>query len=236
MLPNQCYQTFCQSDETDAQSSLINNTLNGIIGVEFIGAYPQTAHQQWELLDKSCFLELEAFIQLLRCHFQHLIEFGKELSDTCFFIFYIHAFNSQTHNIDSGERKITTTNGGLWTETVFEHTCTTSHSSHLVDIALGVVGTPLTVLIIRGIKIQEIGEETTSRYLTGQLIEVVIRILRQIINASLLLPYLNGENGCLSVTHSLIGGKQNFSHNATSFGRSISTIVDRREHHLITTA
>ena len=76
-----------------------------------------------------------------------------------------------------------------------------------MDIALRIIGTPLTILIKAGIKIQEVREETTSRYLTSQLVEIEVTILRQIVYATLFLPNLDGKDGRLATSYTLVSRK-----------------------------
>ena len=104
-----------------------------------------------------------------------------------------------------------------------------------MHVALGIVGTPVAVLIKGGIQVQEIREESASCYLAGQLIQVEVAILGQVVHATLLFPDLNGEDGCLAITHTLVGAQQNLAHYATALGTGIGTVVDTREHHLVTT-
>ena len=104
-----------------------------------------------------------------------------------------------------------------------------------MDIAFGVVSTPFSILIIGGIQIQEVGEEPACRHLTSQLIEVKVTVFWQIVHATLLFPYLDGEDSRFAITHTFVSGKQDFAHDATTFCTRIRTIVDTGEHHLVTT-
>ena len=236
MLTRKRYQALCQSNETDTQCTLIDHTLYRIVGTEFVGTDPQTLHQQGELLGKGRLLELEAVIELLGSQFKHVVEFGKEHIDTFLLILFLTTLEGQFHDVNGRERQVTTTDTGLRSEAVLEHTGTTTHRGHLMDIALRIVSTPLTILIIRGIEVQEVGEETTRRHLTSQLIEIEVTILRQVVHTTFLLPDLNGEDGGLTIAHTLIGRKQDLTHDATALCTCICTIVDRREHHLVTTS
>ena len=229
------HQTFSQTYETYTQRTLINDTLDGIHRSQFLGTDPKTLHQQRELLGEGRLLELETIVELFGCHFEHIIEFGKEHIDALLLVLLIHTLYGKLHNVDGGEGEVTTSDGSLGSETILEHTCTTTHRGHLVYIALRVVSTPLAILIIRSIEVQEVGEESTCRHLTSQLIQVEVTILGQIVHTTLLLPNLNGEDSSLASTHALISRKQDLTHDATSLGRGIGTVVNGGEHHLVTT-
>ena len=56
MLTGECNQCLGQSDETDAQCSLIDNALDGIHWLQLVGTNPQVLHQQWELLAAALFV------------------------------------------------------------------------------------------------------------------------------------------------------------------------------------
>ena len=94
-------------------------------------------------------------------------------------------------------------------------------------ITFRIVSPPLTILIERSIEVQEVREETASRHLTSQLIEVKVTILRQVVHPTLFLPDLDGEDGCFTIAHTLIGREQYLTHDATPLSTCISTIVDR---------
>ena len=91
------------------------------------------------------------------------------------------------------------------------------------------------MMIERSIEIEEVREETTCRYLTSQLIEVVVRVTWQVVDTTLLFPDLDWEDSCSMVAHTLVSRMQEFTHHTTSFSRCVGTIVDRREYHLIST-
>ena len=93
-------KTFCQADETNTKGALVDDALDSIIRIQFVCTNPKTLHQQWELFNKSGFLELITLIELLSSYFQLFIEFCKELGDTSLLIFHIHTFDGNTHDID----------------------------------------------------------------------------------------------------------------------------------------
>ena len=155
-----------------------------------------------------------------------MVELGEEHIDTLLLILFLTTLERQFHDVNGRERQVTTTDTGLRSETVLKHTGTATHCSHLMDISFRIVSTPLTVLIIRSIQVQEVGEETTRRHLTSQLIEVEVTILRQVVHATLLLPDLNGEDGGLAIAHALIGREQDLTHDTTALSTGIRTIVD----------
>ena len=164
-----------------------------------------------------------------------MVEFGEEHADALLLIWLVHALDGEFHDVDGSEGEVASPDGGLGPEAVLEDTGTAAHRSHLVDITLGIVGTPLAVLVVGGVEVQEVGEETAGRHLTGQLVKVEVTILGQVVHPTLLLPDLDGEDGGLATAHALVGGEQDLAHDATALCRGIRTVVDGREHHLITT-
>ena len=248
VLTNESHKALCQSNEADTQRTLIDDALDGIGRSQFLCTYPEALHQQRELLGESCLLELITVVELLGSHLEHVVELGKEQCDALLFhiiaqhftfhfstFHFQHALDGELHDVDGGKRQVTTPDTRPWTETVLEHTCTTAHRSHLVEVALRIIGFPVTILIKGGVEIQEVREESASSHLTGQLIEVEVTILGQIVHATLLLPYLDGEDGCLTTTHALVGREEDLAHHAAPFRARIRTIINRGEHHLITT-
>ena len=151
VLTSQSHQTLSQSDEAYTERTLIDHTLNRIVGSQFIGTDPETLHQQGELLGKGRLLELETVVELLGSHFKHVIELGKEHIDSLLLILFLTALEGQFHDINRRERQVSTSDTGLRSETVLKHTGTTTHRSHLMHIPLRIVGTPLTVLVVGGL-------------------------------------------------------------------------------------
>ena len=103
VLACQGYKTFCQSDEADAERALVDDTLNGVVGLQFVGTDPQTLHQQWELFGEGCLLELETVIELACSDIEHSVKFLEELVDALLLVLDFHAFDSQSHNVDGRE-------------------------------------------------------------------------------------------------------------------------------------
>ena len=102
-----------------------------------------------------------------------------------------------------------------------------------MEIALGVVGTPVAVLVKGGVEVQEVGEEAARRHLAGQLVEVEVAVFGQVVHATFLLPYLYGEDGRLATADALVGGEQYLAHDAAALGARVRTIINRGEHHLV---
>ena len=105
-----------------------------------------------------------------------------------------------------------------------------------MQVTLRIICPPLLALVEGSIQVQEIGEETTSCHFASQLIQVVVSIGRQVADTPFLLPDLYREDGCLAIAHPLIGTLQQLTDDATPLGRSVRTIIDRAEYHLIATA
>ena len=227
MLARQGYQALCQSDEADAECSLVDDALYSVRRLQLVSTDPETLHQQRELLGKGRLLELETVVKLLGCDLQHVIELREEHVDTLLLIGLTHALDGELDDVDGRKREITTSDRGLRTEAVLIHTCTTAHRSHLMDVALRIVSTPVSILVERGVEVQEVREEPSGSHLASQLVEVEVTVFRQIVHTALLLPDLDGEDGCLTTTDALIGREQDLAHHATSLGTRIRTVVDR---------
>ena len=176
-----------------------------------------------------------AVVQLLGCHFQHVVELGKELSNALLLILNAHTFDGQLHDVDGRKTEVAASDAGLRAKTVLEDASATAHRGHLMQIALRVVGAPVSILVERGVEVQEVGEESSGRHLASQLVEVEVAVFGQVVHATLLLPYLNGEDSRLTIAYAFVGGEQNLAHNATSFRARVRTIINRREDHLVAT-
>ena len=165
-----------------------------------------------------------------------MVELGKEHVNALLLVLLLAALQRQLYYIDSREAQVSATNAGALAKAVLEHSGAASHCCHLVNISLGVVGLPVGILIERCVQIQEVREESASRNLAGQLVEVEVAVLGQIVHTALLLPNLYWEDGSLAVAHTLVGAQQNLAHNAATLGTGVGSVVNAREHHLITTA
>ena len=234
VLADQCDQRLCQSYESDCERSLVDDALNGIVRAKLFRAEPQSVHQERELLLESGLLEVEAIIKLLGRNVQCPIEPAHKCCYTLFLVLDVHTFYGQSHDVYRGEAEVTAANGRAWAELIVEHSRTASHRSHFVDIALRVVCLPIRVLIKCGIQIQEVREEPACSHLAGELVQVVVRVFRKVAYATLLLPYLNREDGRRAITYALVCSVENLPDDATSLGRSIGTIVNGAEYHLVT--
>ena len=226
VLADERLEALCQSDESDTQSSVVDNALYGVGRVQLVSAHPEILHQQWELLCHGSLLELEALVQLLGSDIQQVVELGKEHVDALLLVLDAHALDGELHDVDGREAQVATCDAGLLAPAVLEYAGTATHGSNLPLVALRVVSSPLLVLVECSIQVQEVREETAGCHLACKLVEVVVSVLRQIVYASLLLPYLDREDGCLAVAHAVVGAEQYFAHDAATLGTGICTIVD----------
>ena len=160
VLADERLEAFRQSDKADAERALVDDAFDRVLGLEVVGINPEILHEQRELLCHGGFLELETLVELACCHLKHIVQLGEESVDTLFLITDAHTFDGHANDIDRGETQVTARHAGLWSETIFKHTCAAAHSGHLPAIAFGIVGTPRGVLIESGIEIEEVGEET----------------------------------------------------------------------------
>ena len=235
VLAHEGNQTFSQTDETDAESALVDHALDGVVRLEFGSTVPQLCHEQRELLHHSGFLELEALVELLGSHFESLVEFCEEQVFAVFLIFHAHTFDGKAHNIDGAERDVATADRGLRTEAVFKHAGAATHCSDFVVVAFGIVGTPKFVLVESGVEVHEVREETASGHLARILVQVVVAVAREVAHATLLLPDLDREDGSAAVAHTLVGAAEKFADNAAAFCAGVGTVVDGAKHHLVAT-
>ena len=165
-------------------------------------------------------------MQLLGGNLQEVVQLCKEGCYAVVLVLDVHALNGKAHNVDGGEREVTTTDTGLRTETVLEHSGTATHGGALVLVALGIVDVPLLVIVVGSIKIDEVGEETTGSHLTSILVEVVVAVGGKIAHTTLLLPDLDGEDSSLAIANALVGALQQFADDATTLCTGVGTIVD----------
>ena len=234
MLAHESHETLCQSDETDTQRTLVDDRFDGVVGPQVLASQPERAHDERELLGESRLLELHAVMELLGGDGEHVVELCHESIDTLLLVLYAHALDGHAHDVDGREGKVATSDGSLGSETVLEDTRTASHGSTLPLVALRVVDVPLLILVVRSIEVDEVGEEPACRNLAGILVEVIVAVLGQVAHPTLLLPDLDGEDGRLSATHTLVGRAQQFANDAATLGRRVRTIIDAGEHHLVT--
>ena len=165
-------------------------------------------------------------MKLACSNLEQAVKLCKELCYTLFLVAHLHTLYCKTHDIHCREREVTTAYRCLGAEAVLIHTGTATHCSDLMKIALGVVGLPLLALVECRVEVKEVREETVCRYLACKLVEVVVAVGRQVAHATLLFPYLDGEDGSLAITHATVGALEKLTDDATTLGRGVGTIVD----------
>jgi len=104
-----------------------------------------------------------------------------------------------------------------------------------VDVTLRIVRLPCLVLIEGGVEVEEVREEAARGDLAGVAVEVVVGIAGEVGNSLLLFPYLDGEDGCGSVSDALIGRIEDFADDAAAFRGGVGSVVDGGEDHLVAT-
>ena len=233
MFSCQCDKAFRQADESDAERSLVDYRLDGIIRVQVFASEPEFAHQQRELLLERSLLEIKAFTELLRRNVQDVVEFVEELRDSRFLVFNAHAFDCQTDNIHGRETDIAPSYRSLRSEPVLENTCAAAHCRHFMHISLRVISPPFRALVECRVEVQEIREETSCGNLAGELVKVIVRVFRQIADAALLLPDLDREDGSGTIADTFVCRVEDFPDDAASLGRSVRSVVYRAEYHLV---
>ena len=167
VVTNKGYKAFCQTDKAYTQSSMVDDTFYRFFWFQFLGTYPEIFHQQRELLGHCCLLELEAFIKLLGCNLQDVVQFCKEHVDALLFVLYAHAFDGKFNNIDGRETEVSTCNTCLFSPTVFEHAGAATHCGNFPLVAFWIICMPFLILVECGIEVEEIGEEATCCHLAS---------------------------------------------------------------------
>ena len=236
VLAGECHQALGQSYEADAEGSLVDDALDGVVGIELLAAYPEAVHEQGELLGEGRLLELEALVQLTCGELKQVVQFGEESCYALLLVLDVHALYGELYDIDCREADVATTNACTGTEAVLEDTGAAAHGGNLVDVALGIVGAPVGILVVGSVEVQEVGEETTGRDLACELIEVVVGVCGQVAHAALLLPYLNGEDSCHARAYTFVGAVEYLADDASAFCTRVCAVVNRREDHLIAAA
>ena len=91
------------------------------------------------------------------------------------------------------------------------------------------------MVVVWSIEVDEVREESTCRHLAGELVEVVVAVLREVAHTSLLLPDLDREDCGRAVSDTLISGVKNLADDASSLCGGVGTVVDGAEYHLVST-
>ena len=62
VLADEGYEAFCEADEADAESAVVDDGLDGVVRRKLVASGPELAHKERELLGKRCLLEVEAVV------------------------------------------------------------------------------------------------------------------------------------------------------------------------------
>ena len=116
VLAAQGDQALRKADETDGEGALVDDGLDGIVVVQFLGTQPEAVHQERELLLEGGLLEVEALVQLAGGDFQRPVELLEELLDAeVLVLLLLHGLDAQLHDVDRGEGQVAAADGGLGT-------------------------------------------------------------------------------------------------------------------------
>ena len=138
--------------------------------------------------------------------------------------------NAQAGQVDRGEAQVASAASALpvGVVDVAHYPRAAAHISHLA-----VVIPRFIVSQVEGsVQKAEIGEKPLGRSADGQLKQVVIGILRVVVNPFFDLENLHGENGGFPVAQTRLCGQQQVAHNHSAFRRGIRAIIHRAEGHL----
>ena len=100
MLACEGNEALGKSNETNTQCALVDDTLDGVGGLEVLASVPQLRHEQWELLGKSRALELEAVVELACSNVKHSVKLLEELINALLLVLDFHALYGQSHDVD----------------------------------------------------------------------------------------------------------------------------------------
>ena len=226
MLSDQGDETLGESDEADTEGSVVDHRFDCIIVRELFAVEPESSHKERELLLESGLLEVESFVELLCRDLEHVVKLLEECVDPVFLILYLHTFDRELHYVHCGERKVSAADRCLRSEAVLEHTCAASHCSNLVLVSLRIVRSPELVVVVWSVKVHEVREETACRYLACKLVKVIVAVFRKVAYASFLLPDLDREDRCGTVSYALVCCVEDLADHAAALSRSVCTIVD----------
>ena len=142
VLAAKCDKRLSKSDEADAEGSVVDYRLDCVVFSEFLAVKPECAHQERELLLESRLLEVESLVELLCRNVKSPSELVEELVDSVLLVLDAHALDSELHDVDCCEGKVSTADGCLRSEPVLEYTCTAAHCCNLVLVSLRVISSP----------------------------------------------------------------------------------------------
>ena len=112
-------QALGKADEADGEGALVDDGLDGVVVIQFLGTQPEAVHQERELLLESGLLEVEALVQLAGGDFQGPVELLEELLDAeVLVLLFLHGLDAQLHDVDRGEGQVAAADGGLGTELI----------------------------------------------------------------------------------------------------------------------
>ena len=75
-------------------------------------------------------------------------------------------------------------------------------------------------MVERSVKVHEVREEASCRHLAGKLVKVVVAVFRQVAYSALLLPDLDREDGCRSVSDTFVCCVKDLADDAASDRKS----------------
>ena len=103
MLSAKSDKRFGKSDESDTESTVVDDCLDGVILSEFLAVQPERTHEKRELLLHSGLLEVESLVELLCSNVKSPSEFVEELVDSVLLVLDAHALDCELHDIDCSE-------------------------------------------------------------------------------------------------------------------------------------
>ena len=209
---------------------MLKHGCHRVVRLQTFGILPETRHQQGELLDLCGALEQIAIVKLTNCHITVVINDGEEL-------FHIMIrFKCGTYKVNGSEREIAAGHRSLFSVAVSKDTGTASHSCTFITPTLRIIRIPLGMNVKGGVKVNEVGKETASSYLTRQKEQIIVGIAGICRYTRLELPDLDWEDRRFVVSYAVVGGFKELTNDEASFRGCICSVIDGRKNDLISSS
>ena len=187
------YKALCKPAEADRQRSVLQDLSNCIIMGKPVRVHPDTfSHEKWEVTNHSRSLNFISAEKLLHRRIEHFVQQFEESKVVAF------RFNSKSRQVDRCETQITSAGSDLarWVINITHYTSTATHISNFRFRMTGLV----ILEIKRCVNESKIRKESLGTYLHRQFEQVIIWVIRIIVDAFLDSENLNWEDGCFAMT------------------------------------
>ena len=201
---------------------MLQDISNRVIGRKPVRVHPDTfSHKEWEVTNNSRSLNFVSVEKLLHRRVKHFIQQFEESKVVTF------GLNAKSGQVDGGKTQIASTRSDLtrWVVNISHHT---SSAAHICNLCLRMTG--LIILEIEwSINESEVGKKPLSTYLHCQFKQVIVRVVRIIVDTFLDSENLNREDRSFAVSESCLCSKEKLLDSEATFPGCICTIVNRAE-------